>query len=45
MFAQGGVDERQQLFARGRELLNERRRHGSMGVADEEECSCEKACS
>ena len=37
MFAQGGVDERQQLFARGREALNERRRHGSVGVAADEE--------
>ena len=37
MFGQGGVDERQQLFVRGRELLNERRRRASMGADDDED--------
>jgi hypothetical protein len=37
MFAQGGVDERQQLFVRGRELFNERRRRLSMGADDDED--------
>ena len=37
MFAQGGVDERQQVFVRGRELFNERRRRLSMGADDDED--------